>query len=175
MFVSGRWRRNTVASLLTVFLAVVLSGCVFLPSLAAGGQQPLADDPGSVRPTVEVDSDAFVGDDADDEAQASELPYSPTEEDPQLRRGEVTEWPESIPMPDGEPSPYSNTPDFYLVPADRDAFDAYVEELMALPDVEVVDTSGSSYAIAWLYIGEYDVFVMFHEDSDQMSVSLSYR
>lgn len=170
---SGKSRRRVWGVVAGVILAPMLSGCIFLPSMAGGESQHVGEAPTeapSQNEPTEVHSDPGTP----EGLGTSEPTDEDTADGPSLRREAVTEWPSEIPMPDGEPSPYSNTPDFYLVPADPASFDEYVEQLLAVPGAEEVDTSDSSYSIAWLRIDEYDVFVMFHEDSDQLSVSISY-
>ncbi|WP_293694712.1 hypothetical protein [uncultured Agrococcus sp.] len=168
----GRRNRKLLLTALLTAVTASVSGCIFLPSLA-GGNAPPHEAPGETE-------SAHDGDTPSEFEGATPAPPRGTTS-PEGQREETTapdavdDWPEEIPKPPGEPSPYSDTAEFYLVPADRGTFEAYVEELLALPDVEERDTSDSSYDIAWLYIGDYDVFVMFHDDSDQLSVTITPR
>lgn len=165
-------RRRLLLTAVLTAVTVSASGCVFLPSLV-GGDSPPPDAPGETESAPEGESHT------DYEEATPTTPRSTTtpDSDPEgvAQPDEAGDWPEEIPKPPGEPSPYSDTAEFYLVPADRETFEAYVEDLLSLPDVEERDTSDSSYDIAWLYIGDYDVFVMFHDDSDQLSVTITPR
>ena len=166
-----RGKRRLLLTAVLAAVTVSASGCVFLPSLA-GGDVPPTEAPSK----TENAADDGIGSDREGTTPAPRGTAAPDREREESSDPEtVDDWPEEIPKPPGEPSPYSDTAEFYLVPADRETFDAYVEELLSLADVEERDTSDSSYDIAWLFIGDYDVFVMFHDDSDQLSVTITPR
>lgn len=132
-------KNAATAALLAGVLTFSISGCVFLPSLAAPRDDidPPPSDPVESDPAESFIDDPF--DDGDEDPSESDDPEASDPSDPGTSLPEG--WPEGIPVPPGTPDPSYNTADLYAVPLEREAYDAYVEEIRSLPDaVERTDT-----------------------------------
>ncbi|HIY64885.1 MAG TPA: hypothetical protein H9830_01245 [Candidatus Agrococcus pullicola] len=158
-------RRRAASTLLVALISTALTGCILLPTTADDpSNPPTSHDPGA--PITETGGDP----------EHDNKPDPVFNEEDYVAEDVPTEWPESIPKPDGQPVGGQGSPSFYLVEGDTEYYDEYTETLLALPDAELIDRDdreGRNPSVS-IRIGEYRLIVMHHPDNDWLSVGIRY-
>ena len=168
-------RRKFALAILAGVSVVPLSGCIFLPGLVAGsGETEIIESEEVTESETPEDSDFPDVDLSPDPSDPG--PTEEETEDPNGTDEVVTEWPDEVPLPPGDPYNYGDTPDFYVVQVSWDEFEDYVDDVRDVSDDEY-DTEGLD-DMGWFVVGEYDVFILFlgeEGDSDaDMVVEIEY-
>ena len=171
-------RRTLAIALLAGMVTASLSGCVFLPNLL-GDDRP---DDSEITETDDQNNDDSDPDDS--EFPDVDLVPSPPDDDRDDNDDQTDddnnddnnadsgEWPDEIPKPSGTPIEGEDGPDFYLVDGDRDFYEDYVDELLDVPGATLDYQDEDEHFSTSITIGDYWVFVMYHEDYEWVSVSI---
>ncbi|WP_293694714.1 hypothetical protein [uncultured Agrococcus sp.] len=152
-------RRILTLALLAGVTTATLTGCVFLgPS----------DDDEPIETPCCSETESPEPTETDEET----LPTDPVPTEPDPDGEGLEEWPLSIPQPPGSPVPGFDTPTFYMVPADRDAYLEYLDEIRELRDAEEIHSSTQETDGAVFRIGEFDMIIVFAEEGSDSFITV---